>query len=60
MNQVWKQILGMPMRFSCSLLWYNLYLVLYEIKFIQRLARLGWADIMARFVYAFRYIDDLC
>ena len=32
----------------------------YEIKFIQRLAKLGRTDIMARFSHAFRYIDDLC
>ena len=59
-NQVWKQVLGIPMGFSCSPLWCNLYLMSYEIKFIQRLARLGRTDILARFNYAFRYIDDLC
>lgn len=32
----------------------------YEIKFIQRLAKLGRVDIMEKFQYAFRYIDDLC
>ena len=59
-NQVWKQTLGIPMGFSCSPLWCNLYLMSYEIKFIQRLAKLGRVDLMARFAYAFRYIDDLC
>jgi hypothetical protein len=59
-NRVWKQILGIPMGFSCSPLWCNLYLMSYEIKFIQRLAKLGRTDIMARFNHAFRYIDDLC
>lgn len=48
------------MGFSCSPLWCNLYLMSYEIKFIQRLAKLGRTDIMARFSHAFRYIDDLC
>ena len=33
-DQVWKQILGIPMGFSCSPLWCNLYLMSYEIKFI--------------------------
>ena len=59
-NQVWKQVLGIPMGFSCSPLWCNLYLMSYEIRFIQRLARLGRRDIMSRFEHAFRYIDDLC
>ena len=59
-NHVWKQVLGIPMGFSCSPLWCNLYLMSYEIKFIQRLANLGRTDIMTRFAHAFRYIDDLC
>jgi len=59
-DRVWKQTLGIPMGFSCSPLWCNLYLLLYEINFIQRLARLGRPDLMERFRYAFRYIDDLC
>ena len=59
-NQVWKQALGIPMGFSCSPLWCNLYLMSYEIKFIQRLASLGRTDIMTKFAHAFRYIDDLC
>ena len=59
-NHVWKQALGIPMGFSCSPLWCNLYLMSYEVKFIQRLAKLGRMDLMAKFAYAFRYIDDLC
>lgn len=59
-NQVWKQILDIPMEFSCSPLWYNLYLISYEIWFIQRLSSLGRMDIMNSFAYAFRYIDNLC
>ena len=59
-DRVWKQVLGIPMGFSCSPLWCNLYLMSYEIRFIQRLAKLGRRDIMSQFEYAFRYIDDLC
>ena len=59
-DQVWKQVLGIPMGFSCSPLWCNLYLMSYEVKFIQRLARLGQATILSKFKHAFRYIDDLC
>ena len=59
-NQVWKQVLGIPMGFSCSPLWCNLYLMSYEIRFIQRLAKLGQVEVMTRFAHAFRYIDDLC
>ena len=32
----------------------------YEIRFIQRLARLGQTTILSKFKHAFRYIDDLC
>ena len=32
----------------------------YEARFIQCLARLGRCDMLARFKYAFCYIDDLC
>ena len=59
-DRIWKQILGIPMGFSCSPLWCNLYLLSYEIKFIQRLVRLGRAYLMTKFQFAFRYIDDLC
>ena len=59
-DRVWQQRTGIPMGFSCSPIWYNMYLLSYEIKFIQRLARLGRIDLFAKFQYAFRYIDDLC
>lgn len=58
-NRAWKQILGIPMGFCCSPLWCNLYLLSYEIRFIQRLVRLGKTYLMSKFKFAFRYIDDL-
>ena len=58
-DQVWKQILDIFTGISCSPLWCNLYLFSYEIKFIQRLGRLGKIEIMSKFKYAFRYIEDL-
>ena len=59
-DRVWQQISGIPMGFSCSPLWCNLYFLQYEVSFISRLAKLGRIDLMKRFSYAFRYIDDLC
>jgi hypothetical protein len=59
-DRVWQQISGIPMGFSCSPLWCNLYFLYYEASFISRLAELGRPDLMRRFKYAFRYIDDLC
>ena len=59
-DRVWKQNTGIPMGFSCSPIWCNLYLASYEIQFIQRLARLGRKDLLSKFRHAFRYIDDLC
>ena len=50
-DRVWKQILGIPMGFFCSSLWCKLYLLSYEIKFIQRLAKLGQTKIMSIFKY---------
>lgn len=59
-DRVWRQTKGIPMGFSCSPLWCNLYLLSYEIKFIQRLAKLGRTDLLSKFQHAFRYIDDIC
>ena len=59
-DRTWQQITGIPMGFACSPLWCNMYLLYYESQFIQRLARLGRSDLMGKFKYAYRYIDDLC
>ena len=59
-DRVWRQCTGIPMGFSCSPIWCNMYLISYESKFIQRLAKLGRVDLMSKFQHAFRYIDDLC
>lgn len=42
-----------------DIVWYNIYLLAYEIRFIQSLARLGCVDIMAKFQTPFCYIDNL-
>lgn len=59
-DRVWRQTSGIPMGFSCSPLWCNLYFLYYEATFISRLAKLGRTDLMRRFRYSYRYIDDLC
>jgi hypothetical protein len=59
-DRVWKQVRGIPMGFSCSPIWCNLYLLAYEVQFIQRLPSLGRTDLLSKFQFAFRYIDDLC
>ena len=59
-DRVWHQIRGIPMGFACSPLWCNIYLLSYETRFVQRLARLGRKDLMSKFQFAYRYIDDLC
>ena len=33
-DRVWRQSIGIPMGFSCSPIWCNLYLASYEIQFI--------------------------
>jgi hypothetical protein len=59
-DRVWRQIRGIPMGFSCSPLWCNIYLLFYEITFIQRLVTLQRHDLLSKFQYVYRYIDDLC
>ena len=59
-DRIWRQCTGIPMGFSCSPVWCNMYLMSYEIKFIQRLATLGRRDLLSKFQTPFRYIDDLC
>lgn len=59
-DRVWRQSLGIPMGFSCSPLWCNLYLLHFEIQFIQRLGKLGLSHLMRCFKHSYRYIDDLC
>jgi len=59
-DRVWRQTRGIPMGFSCSPLWCNIYLISYKVRFIQRLASLGRKDLLNKFQYAFRYIDDIC
>jgi hypothetical protein len=48
------------MGFSYSPVWCNMYLLSYEIQFIQRLAKLGRRDLLWKFQTPFRYIHDLC
>jgi hypothetical protein len=59
-DHVWWQCTGIPMGFSYSPIWCNMYLVSYEIQLIQRLATLGRVDLLSKFKYAFWYIDDHC
>ena len=59
-DRIWRQCIGIPMGFSCSPVWCNMYLLSYEIRFIQRLANLGRRDLLSKFQTPFRYIDDLC
>ena len=59
-DRVWAQRSGIPMGFSCSPMWCNLYLLVYESRFIMRLAKLQRPDLMQKFKNAYRYIDDLC
>ena len=59
-DRIWRQCTGIPMGFSCSPVWCNMYLLSYEIRFIQRLATLRRRDLLSKFQTPFRYIDDLC
>ena len=54
-----KKIKGIPMGYSCSPLWCNLYLTFFELSFINRLASLHCNNILPSFKLSFRFIDDL-
>jgi len=58
--RVWKQVFGIPIGFSCSLLRCNIYFLFYECWFIGRMAKLGWKDLMDKFRYASIYMDNIC
>lgn len=59
-DHVWQQVTNIPMEFWCSPQWCNLYFVLYEIKFIQRLSQLQQHHLLPLFRFTYCYIDDLC
>ena len=54
-----KQIKGIPMGYSCSPLWCNLYFAIFEINFIKRLSKHCMFQELKAFKLSFRYIDDL-
>ena len=56
---IYRQCKGIPMGFSCSPLWCNLYLAFFELCFCKRLAHLGKWDILQYFNNVMRYYDDL-
>ena len=58
-DRVWLQIIGIAMGFACSPVWCNVYLLMYEFQFVDRLAKLERFDLLSLFKYWFRYIDDL-
>lgn len=59
-DEVWRQKTGIPMGFSCSQLWCNLYFMAYEVRFITRLIKLKRYDLLPMFEHSYRYIDDIC
>jgi hypothetical protein len=62
-NRVWRQTRRIPMGFSCSPLRCNIYLMTYEVRFIQPIptpCQTWTKDLLSKFQYAFRYIDDIC
>jgi hypothetical protein len=59
-DRFWRQIFGIPIGFACSHLWCNIYFLFYECQFIMRLTKLGRTNIINIFIYATRYMDDIC
>jgi hypothetical protein len=59
-GKVWKQIVRIPMGFSCSQSLCNLYFLFLKYRFIQRLAKLGKVFDMEKIKYVLKYIYDIC
>lgn len=59
-DMAWRQVTDIPMGFSCSPIWCNLYFATYEIQFMMCLEKLGLYCHMPSFSHMYRYTDDLC
>ena len=58
-DEIFRQILGIPMGTNCAPLLANLYLFSYEYDFIMDLKQQNKLHLARKFNLSFRYIDDL-
>lgn len=58
-KSLFKQIRGIPMGYSCSPIWCNLFLAWFELEYIRKLSRLNRIDIIKEFYGSARFMDDL-
>lgn len=58
-GKIWKQNIGIPMGTNCAGFMANIYCFTYELEFIKRLVDKGDHEMLNKFLYTGRYIDDL-
>ena len=58
-GKVFQQIIGIPMGTNCAPLLAEIFLYLYESKFIQSLLSTDRKQFAPRFNFTYRYIDDV-
>ena len=58
-GQLFRQMVGIPMRTNCAPLLADLFLYSYENEFLDKLVKEGKRKLARRFNLSYRYIDDL-
>ena len=58
-DQIFRQIIGIPMGTNCAPFLANLYLFSYEYEFMMHLMKNKMLHLARKFNFTFRYIDDL-
>ncbi len=58
-DEIFRQIIGIPMGTNCAPLLANLYLFSYEYDFMMKLLKKKKLHLARKFNFTFRYIDDL-
>ena len=58
-EQLFRQIIGIPMGTNCAPLLADLFLYSYEIEFLDKLVKEGKTKLARKFNLSYRYIDDL-
>ncbi len=58
-DEIFRQILGIPMGMNCAPLLANLYLFSYEYDFLMNLMKQKKLHMARKFNFSFQYIDDL-
>ena len=59
-QQIYRQVVGIPMGTNCAPLVADLFLFCYEKEFMLRLDKINQANVISAFNDTSRYLDDIC